>query len=121
MCCGCWVEYGEPVIDTPKVRSAADSVVSLYAHPRGQLGGAMHIVTDDWNITNADVKFCRKHIGRAEREAKADPTNGRGDLAVYAELTALEQECFDAFIALTRRGRASALGLAQGFWPEVAG
>lgn len=78
----------------------------------------MHIVTDDWNCDDESVEFCREYIGRSEREAKEDETNGHGDLAIYAELTALEQSCFDAFKPLTEPERISALAFRR-CWGEA--
>jgi hypothetical protein len=115
MCGTCWEESGKPTIDTPAVRHAAECVAKLYDHPWGGVGAAMHIVTDDWNVEDGSVKFCEEHIGRYEREAKDDPTNGPGDMESFAELTALERACFDAFMPLTEDERTSALAFGR-FW-----
>ncbi len=115
MCEGCWREEGSPTIDSPAVRHASDCVRRLHAHPRGATGGALHIVTDDWNVDDKSVRGCKSYIGRCEREAMKDPTNGRGDLDRYRELTALEQACFDAFLGLNVQERTSALAFGR-FW-----
>jgi hypothetical protein len=115
MCSGCWVEAGSPCINTLQVRYAAECKNRLYEHPRGCVGAALHIFTDDWNVDDSSLRFCGTHIGRIEREAKEDPTNGPEDLARYAELTELEQACFDAFMPLTEDERVSALALGR-FW-----
>lgn len=108
MCYSCWEDEGKPQIDTPAVRQAALAVERLHDHPAGCAGGAMHVVTDDWNIDDDSVGFCRDHIGRYERE---HPHRADG-------LTALEQACYDAFAALTVAERSSALALDHGFWGD---
>ena len=91
MCTACWTDLGSPLIENEGVLRAAAAVDALYEEHAA--GGGMHIVTDDWNLEDEHVSFCRQWIaGHA------------GDV--------VERECLDAFAALSIHERASALALS---------
>jgi len=93
MCEGCWEEHGSPKIDNAKVRAAARLVRRLYE--TFPTGGNLHIITDDWNISDRDIEFCSGF----KSEMKPD-----------------ELACLNAFSEMTKAERASALGLVDEFW-----
>lgn len=113
MCRGCYLSDGSPTCDTPDVRKAAEAVEALYDHPSGIVGGALHVVTDDWNVDEGSLDACRARIGAIEKEARY-PDDPPG-------LTALEQAAFDALKVLTPAERTAALGLKAGFWTLAGG
>lgn len=103
MCCGCWEEAGSPTIINERVIKAVDTVKALYeVHGAG---GGMHIVTDDWNCEDDNVKWCREYImyGELEKYFKRPPDK-------------VEIDCLEAFEALTEDERYSALGLERGYF-----
>lgn len=117
MCSGCWEQGGSPTLDTPEVRAAAVAVEALYEHETGLgcVGGALHIVTDDFNVDDDDLECCRAHIGTiaAMPKYQAEYDN---DVEILASFTAVEQAAFDALVKLTPAERLSALALQAGFW-----
>ena len=94
MCFGCWEEQGRPQVNSEAVSLAARTVAELYTVHL--VGGKMHIVTDDWNVEDEDVEFCKEEIEKDGDE--------------------LERACLAAFLALTQTERASALALERGFY-----
>lgn len=104
MCRTCWEGHDNVAIDTPAVRLAANMIdaVDPYGH--------LHIVVDDWNLEDGDLRFCEREIEKNERR-------------VSAREIAIEREVLAALRALTEDERASALALHEGFWkpPEVEG
>ena len=124
MCYGCWEEAGKPTNDTPAVRAAAATVTALYEHPNCIVGGNLHIVTDDWNLEDSNLEFCRHCIEHAgmmpidddaheihkwyneQKRANPDPP----------DQLAVERACLDALAVLTEDERHAAMALADGFW-----
>ena len=92
MCYSCWAAEGEPRIINDRVLAAVAAVERLYdVHP---VGGGMHIVTDDWNCEDHNVKWCRDNSARDE----------------------VELACLTAFEALTEKERYSALALYDDYF-----
>ena len=116
MCHGCWVEEGQPVVDTPTVRAAAKAIAEVYEH--SCVGGNLHIVLDDWNLEDDSLAFCD---GCIKRNGLMDPEhykrfpNDRREEDSPEQLAA-ERRCHDLFAAMTVPERASALALYDGFW-----
>jgi hypothetical protein len=99
MCIECWEEYGRPAIVAPAVETAADAVNDMYViHP---VGGALHIVTDDWNLEDEFLDWC----------ASCENLECHGK----KRLNAWEQRAFDTLRLLTINERATALALAHGY------
>jgi hypothetical protein len=100
MCYGCWQEWGEPMIDTPAVRAAAQAIGAVYGF--SCVGGNLHVVVDDWNLDDSDLDSCADLL--AENIHEGTP----------AQLVA-ERHCFGLLRALTEDERASALALHGGY------
>lgn len=49
---------------TDRMFEAAQYIASLYANPAGGTGGPVHIVTDDFNVTDGNLKYCRDNLER---------------------------------------------------------
>jgi hypothetical protein len=90
MCVECWTEYGSPRIDGAAVAEAVDAVRALY--DVAPTGGAMHVVTDDWNLDSVD--WCLENIDAYS----ANP-----------EEAALARRVGELFSALSEAERASVL------------
>lgn len=103
MCRNCWEEFDCPKIDTPRVREAAAAIRDVYEH--NCVGGHLHIVVDDWNLGDDNLKWCGGAIAKNLHHA------GREQLAC-------EARCFALLRALTEDERASALALYDGFWDD---
>lgn len=70
MCYQCYLEQrrGNTRI-TPKMKALAKDITKFYQ--REIVGGAMHIVFDDWNLEDDDIDFCLKEsVKRKDPEAK---------------------------------------------------
>ncbi len=127
MCYGCWEEAGKPMIDTPEIRHAAETVTALYEHPNCCVGGNLHIVTDDWNLEDSNLAFCLyciDHAGQMELEDTAADFHKRyndkkRENPDPPDQLAVERACHDALAALTELERHAALALEAGYWtPE---
>jgi hypothetical protein len=99
MCIGCWEEYGRPAIVTPAVEAAAEAVDDMYAIHA--VGGALHIVTDDWNLEDEDLNWCASAENLELQDKK--------------RLDEWEQRAFETLRPLTIEQRATALALAHGY------
>lgn len=88
MCLDCWEKYGSDKLDNPVVRNLLALNYEVYDQPEGDSGGGLHIVLDDWNITDENIVWCIEH-----------------------GLTEVERRCADAFLAATLAERNSALYL----------
>lgn len=97
MCSGCWEEMGFLQIDTPAVREAAKAVDLLYDY--SAVGGALHIVVDDWNVEREHIEHCLAN-----------------NLSQYEEQREIEIKVGNLFLALTKEERVSALALQDGLW-----
>lgn len=96
MCYECWEEYGRPSDVTGDVVAAADAVRDLYTETF--VGGALHIVTDDWNLEDEHLDWCA--------------ANGAGP----DQMTVFEQQALDCLRPLSIKHRATALALANGYF-----
>lgn len=47
---------------TDEMKEAAALIGALYANPAGSTGGPLHITTDDNNVEDGNLEFCRKDI-----------------------------------------------------------
>lgn len=47
---------------TPMMVEAAAYIAALYAHPAGGTGGPLHVTTDDHNVEDSSLEFCRGHL-----------------------------------------------------------
>ncbi len=86
MCDSCWKEYGSPRITSKAVIDAVNSIEDLYKEHA--LGGRLHIVTDDWNVEDEHLEWCKEQ--------------GLNDI---------EQRCFQLLKPLCIKERASALAI----------
>jgi hypothetical protein len=102
MCYGCWQEMGKPAIVTEATKAAAEAVRALYEI--NAVGGAMHIVTDDWNIEDHSLEFCSKEIEAGDHWSFKDA--GAREAAKLV--------C-DLMSPMTEDERASVLALESGF------
>lgn len=112
MCRDCYEEYGEPVIVTDATKRAAALIKRLYDE-FAPCGGNLHIVTDDWNIEDSNIAFCRRLVtngGKLDdgRPVDEDPRQLK-----------LEAEILDLIEPMSEDERASALGLWKGYVPAV--
>lgn len=60
MCYACFVCFGSPTTVTTRAIQASKLIAELYTH--NPVGGNLHIVTDDWNIDNDQVFYCKQEI-----------------------------------------------------------
>lgn len=98
MCKSCWEEHGCPSIISKKTLHVAGLIEELYVdEPAGSL---LHVVLDDWNIDDSNVKWCMS----AECAKVCE-----------CEMTPLERSIAEAFLTMTVDERASALALCDGF------
>lgn len=89
---GYYAEEGSSKIDNQNVRQAA-ALIRL-ANP----SGALHIVVDDWNLDDIHLTSCMDD----------------------EDATSTERQLMRMMLALTPAERASAMGLAEGYWFTTA-
>lgn len=112
MCYGCWEEMGKPSDVTPEIDRAAALVRRLYDLPEGAAGGNLHIVTDDWNLEDEHVLWCRDQVvriasGKVEEFDFTDP-----------QQIAVERELIDLLMPMTEAQRGTVLALEAGYLDE---
>lgn len=112
MCRGCYEEYGEPVIVTEATKRAAVLIKQLYDE-FAPCGGNLHIVTDDWNIEDDNLAFCRRLVSNGGR--LDDGTVVDDD----PKQLKLEAEILDLLEPMSEDDRASALAIWEGYVPSV--
>lgn len=100
MCMSCWAERGSPEIINKSTVKAAQLIEGVYDHHGA--GGSLHIVLDDWNLSDASLDYCETEISRNE---------GR----VESRRTHAERKCLEALKKLTEPERASALAIYEGY------
>jgi hypothetical protein len=61
---------------TPVMEEAASYIAALYNTTNGGVGGPVHIVTDDYNVDDDSLLFCR---GEIKRWTPYEPEHGDGD------------------------------------------
>lgn len=101
MCYGCYEGAGSPAIINDKTKTAAALVAKVYEY--SLVGGNAHIVVDDWNLEDDNIRWCLD-TALAENVHEADD-----------EQLAAERVCLEALLALTPPERASAMALHDGF------
>lgn len=111
MCRECWKEFGSPKIDTHETRRVADLIKELYE--LNSVGGPLHIVTDDYNVSDDDVRFCLDEINQTgpdehwsftERPENADNLRG------------LCLDIANSMVDMSEAERTSTIALSDGFW-----
>lgn len=101
MCRHCWETFGEPMINSERVRLAAEAIVAVYEHHLA--GGSLHIYLDDWNLPVSGV-YVPVHPDEISEE------RGRA-----------ERLCWGVMAEMSIEEQASALALASGFWGRFSG
>lgn len=107
MCSSCYDSYGRPAIVNDATRTAAELVRKVYEF--SPVGGNCHIVTDDWNLEDENIRWCLD-TALVANHAKA-----------AADQIAAERACLEALLNLTEAGRASALALSGGLLNQDGG
>jgi hypothetical protein len=100
MCYGCWEDAGKPDERTPSTALAVAAIRRLY--DLNCVGGPLHIVTDDWNLDDDSVEWCRDHLA---------------DDAPHEEMEA-SRAVLDLIEPMTEAQRFTALAVWEGFLPE---
>ena len=101
MCHGCWVENGMPSLITDVTKEAARLVDEIYGYADGGCGGNAHIVVDDWNLDDDDIKFCIKAANKNEWDFSDDQ--------IKAEL-----DCLNFMLKMSEPERYSAMAIHEG-------
>lgn len=90
MCEGCWEDYGAEKPGAA-ARAALEPLMAL--EEQCLVGGNLHIVTDDYNVEDDNLKWCKDN----------------------SDLTPVEQAVYDALMPLSEAQRAAALALRDGY------
>lgn len=101
MCYGCYLKAGEPAIINDATRAAAALVAKVYEF--SMVGGNAHIVVDDWNLEDHNIRWCLD-------TALVENFHEASD-----EQLSAERGCLEALLALNPAERASAMALHDGF------
>lgn len=99
MCYSCYEEYGKPTIVTDEIRQAAKLIEKVYEF--SGVGGHLHIVLDDWNLSDDSLDFCDRYIARD------------GHVCPQEQIKS-ELACLDTFRKLSVSHRAAALAIHEG-------
>lgn len=99
MCSSCWVDYGSPKLDSLEIQQCAELIIQFYMLDDCGAGGVLHIVTDDWNLEDEHLQFCREN---AEKVSDYD----QKDLAI---------RILDLMDGMNLQERASAMALFDGY------
>lgn len=94
MCYGCYEEFGKPSVISPETLRVADLCKQLYEFAPS--GGDCHIVTDDWNLEDGNIRFCQEQLAHSQ---------------YGVEQLAIERELLELMVPMSVGERASALGL----------
>lgn len=82
-----------------------DLVRELHGLPECGFGGPLHIITDDSNVRDSDLKFCRDEIlGKELHWSLVDQSD-----EMRQKITAICLEILDILSHLTRRQRREAM------------
>lgn len=100
MCSECRVDYGSPKLDSLDIQTCAALIMQLYMLDNCGCGGVMHIITDDWNLEDEHLEFCR------EEANKLIDDYDQKDLAI---------RILDLMDEFTLDERASAMALFDGY------
>lgn len=109
MCYGCYEEYGSPAIVTDATKRVAELCGQLYEI--APVGGNCHIVTDDWNLEDSHIEFCRQQVANGGWPDELTGENYNYDPAQLA----IERELLELMAPMSEAERASALGIWDGF------
>lgn len=100
MCQGCYLEYGQPSLNSKEINRAAQLIRIIYQE--SGTGGPLHSILDDWNLENEHIEFHENWL--TEREAN------------YSNrLAQSSRELLEIFKKMTVPERASSLAHAEGF------
>ena len=110
MCFGCYEDAGKPVIVTPATRRVAALCKRLYE--LSGVGGNCHIVTDDWNLQDSGIAFCRQQVANG---GGGDERTGQRHNDDPKQL-AVERELLELMAPMSEAERASALALWAGYF-----
>jgi hypothetical protein len=91
---------GSPTVVSLATRLAAQLIGEVYGF--NGVGGNAHIVLDDWNIDDDDIRWCLD-VAMKENAHEAD-----------TDQLAAERACLEALLALSLDERASALAIYEG-------
>lgn len=100
MCYGCWVEYGSPNLQNEVIDIAVGLIGDIYEH--SFVGGACHIIVDDFNIGDYSVKFCEQYL-EDNLEEWSD------------EFIDIQRRFLSTFSVMSVSERASALAIYDGY------
>lgn len=103
MCMNCWIEAGSPAIINERTQAAAQAAREVYQF--SAVGGACHILIDDWNVDDGNIEFCT---------VCADNWFANGETETEDQWKA-EKKCIEAFRGLNEDERYSALALLDEF------
>ena len=98
MCDDCYEEYGSPTLDTVRIRATSELIRELYA--MSCVGGNLHIVLDDWNLSDHSIQWCLD---------EAIPGNLH---CADSETLTMERACAYLMLTMSEQERASALHLS---------
>lgn len=91
MCVDCWARYPEPAPVTPAITNCVEAIDAVYVE--SSVGGALHVVIDDWNVNDKSLNFCREYL---ETDA--------------------EHACWENLRGLSELERATALAIHKGHY-----
>ena len=112
MCWNCVVEAGGDQIEvTDEMIRVARIIDWFHAHPDCAVGGPLHIITDDTNVDDGSLNFCRQTVEAGRVETGCSPLTGR-DVIVYApEVCAVARVILDGLQPMSRAERARTVNL----------
>lgn len=113
MCHKCWERYGSPKITNYRVIKAVVCIGLLYE--LCPVGARLHIVTDDYNVSDGDLGYCIKRIEDDPEFWKEDNWDGEGSCISGEEQYIIEMNCANALVDLTEEERMSAIAL---YWED---
>lgn len=100
MCQGCYLEYGQPSLDSKEINHAAQLIRIIYQE--SGTGGPLHSILDDWNIENEHMEIHENLLTERERN--------------YSDrLAQTSRDLLEIFKKMTVPERASSLARAEGF------
>lgn len=100
MCRTCWEQRGSPQLDNQLVRDITCVIERLYEV--ASTGGNLHIIFDDWNLSDVDIVQCEKFVRIQGADTLAQKIYERACISFLKEMSVEE--------------RGSALALFEGFW-----
>ncbi len=107
MCQVCWAELGAPADWNAAVATGVRLAREVYKQPRGSAGGNLHIVLDDWNLENDNIRYCM--------DTNEIVLPGR---TIDTTLTPVERECAEHFLTMSMDERGSVLAVLDNYVGE---